>query len=311
MSSSTRKKTSRPFRTRTGRKGLHGRPGKRRRKDEKPSGTGQRAPHKYSGSGPRKNSKPAKRRPRYAERHGRSNNKVQKVISSAGLASRRKADDMVKRGQVTIDGSVATLGERVPKDAEIMVCGKPLPALPTGKPRLLIYNKPTGQVVSRSGMNQVFEHLPRLETGRWVNVGRLDINSEGLLLFTDNGDLANHLAHPSSGICRKYVIRSRNFISDGVIESSVRNGVSISGEIVRPISFVRKKHRDTSNHWYEIELGQGRNRVVRRLFESFGADVSRLIRVQFGEISLPKNLKKSQWLEINLPKRYENYKRDL
>ncbi len=208
---------------------------------------------------------------------------------------------MLEEGRVTVDGSVAGLGARAGDGARIEVDGVALKPSGAAGPRLIVYNKPRGQIVSRSGMNQVFDHLPALESGRWVNVGRLDVDTEGLLLFTDDGDLANGLAHPSANLLREYVVRAKEMIDDEAIKAAVEKGVDVSGETVRPARLGRRKRRDTANNWYEIALTQGRNRVVRRLFECLGARVNRLVRVRFGDFELPRDLPSGRWREVEPP----------
>ena len=221
------------------------------------------------------------------------------MIASTGLTSRRKAEQLVQEGRVTVKDTVAKIGDRVEGEAEVLVDGEPLPSSPQGAPRLIAYNKPRGQIVSRSGVDTVFDHLPALSSGRWVNIGRLDVDSEGLLLMTDDGDLANEIAHPKTSLHREYVVRAKQKIEDEAIESAVSEGVSISGEIVQLIRFRRRDRRDTANHWYEIVVEQGRNRIVRRVFESLGATVNRLIRIRFGNIKLPRDLLPGQWRDVS------------
>ena len=223
------------------------------------------------------------------------------MIASSGLTSRRKAEQLVEEGRVTVKDAVATVGDRVEVEADVLVDGESLPSIPQGSPRLIAYNKPRGQIVSRSGVETVFDYLPDLTSGRWVNIGRLDVDSEGLLLLTDDGDLANEMAHPKSSLHREYVVRTKQRIEDEAIEAAVRDGVSISGEIVQLIRFRRRDRRDTANHWYEIVLDQGRNRIVRRIFESLGATVNRLIRIRFGSVKLPRDLLAGQWRDVHNP----------
>ena len=233
---------------------------------------------------------------------GTDNVKVHKTIASSGLMSRRNAEEMIVQGRVSVAGNVVKLGERFPSDQTILVDGEAVAAVPTGEAQLLIYYKPRGEIVSSSGSLTVFENLPPLTIGRWVNIGRLDVDSEGLLLFTTDGDLANRFAHPQFGFEREYAVRAAAVIPTETMENTVVNGLTIAGEIVQPLRFTMRSFREAVNQWYEIVLNQGRNRVVRRLFEALEAPVNRLIRVRFGDYCLPQDLEPGDWRMVPLPK---------
>ncbi len=224
--------------------------------------------------------------------------KLQKVLARAGLGSRRQMEEWITDGRVKINGKTATLGDRVTEDCRIHVDNKPL-AKDAAQPkecRVIIYNKPEGEICSRNdpeGRPTVFEQLPRLKNQRWISVGRLDINSSGLLLFTNDGELANQLMHPSSNIEREYAVRVYGEVDADMLKR-LRKGVKLDDGMA---SFKRIKDAggDGKNHWYHVVICEGRQREVRRLWESQDIQVSRLIRLRYGPISLPRNLARARW----------------
>lgn len=226
-----------------------------------------------------------------------SSEKLQKVLARAGVASRREAEAMIQAGRVKVNGLPAGIGDRVVSDDKIHVDDKLLRLSQNADPvRIVVYNKPEGEICTRSDPENrptVFRRLPSIKNGRWITVGRLDINTTGLLLFTTDGELANRLMHPSSGIDREYVVRIRGEVEDGVL-TRLREGVLLDDGMARFSDI--KAARSTAGHsWYHVTIMEGRNREVRRLWESQDLMVSRLKRARFGPLFLPSRLKLGQW----------------
>lgn len=220
--------------------------------------------------------------------------KLQKVLARAGFASRRAIEDWIAVGRVTVNGKVATLGDRVSAQDTIAIDGKAIePERLQGPPcQVLLYHKPVGEICSRAdpeGRPTIFDNLPRLTSGQWVAVGRLDINTAGLILLTTDGELANRLMHPSSEIEREYAVRVLGEV-DALVLQRLRTGVMLEDGEARFDSIIDAGGQG-ANHWYHVVLREGRNREVRRLWESQGITVSRLIRVRYGLFSLPRRLK--------------------
>jgi len=230
--------------------------------------------------------------------------KLQKVLANAGLGSRRKMEQWIAAGRVSVNGQVATLGERVEEQDEIRCDGQPITRqnLKTFC-RVIMYNKPEGEICSRQdpeGRKTVFERLPRIQNGRWISVGRLDINTSGLLLFTNDGELANRLMHPRNVIEREYAVRVFGQVEESVIDK-LKDGVTLDDGTAKFTDIKRRKNDDDSfNQWFDVTLTEGRNREVRRLWESQELQVSRLIRVRFGQLELTKRLPQGGWIEVDL-----------
>jgi len=225
--------------------------------------------------------------------------KLQKVLANLGLGSRRKMERWIEDGRVTVDGSVATLGDRVHAGQALRLDGKPLEVDAAEQVRVLLYHKPVREVCSRDdpeGRKTVFERLPKLKSGRWISVGRLDFNTSGVLLFTTDGALANALMHPSSAIEREYLVRVMGRVDEPMLER-LKDGVKLDDGPAR-FSDIQEGGGDGINRFFYVVLMEGRNREVRRLWESQGTTVSRLKRVRYGEVFLPSKLKKGQWLEL-------------
>ena len=225
--------------------------------------------------------------------------KLQKVLANLGLGSRRKMERWIEEGRVTVDGSVATLGDRIHAGQAVRLDGKPLEVDATEQVRVLLYHKPVREVCSRDdpeGRKTVFERLPKLKTGRWISVGRLDFNTSGALLFTTDGALANALMHPSNAIEREYLVRVMGRVDEPMVER-LKEGVELDDGPAR-FSDIQEGGGDGINRFFYVVLMEGRNREVRRLWESQGNTVSRLKRVRYGEVFLPSKLKKGQWLEL-------------
>lgn len=227
--------------------------------------------------------------------------RLQKVLARIGLASRRQLEDWISAGRVTVNGVTASLGQRIGIRDRVCVDGRlvEIALEQAGPDRVLVYHKPAGEIVSRDdpqGRPSVYEGLPRLRSGRWIAVGRLDFNTSGLLLFTNSGDLANRLMHPSHEVEREYAVRVRGELSAELIERLVQ-GVRLDDGIAR---FERVEPRGGmgSNRWYHVVLMEGRNREVRRMFGALGLTVSRLIRVRFGSLTLPPRLRRGCYLEL-------------
>jgi 23S rRNA pseudouridine2605 synthase len=198
---------------------------------------------------------------------------------------------------VTVNGTVAQLGQRALPSDEIRIDGRPAAVRSPEAPRILLYHKPVGELVTRSdpqGRRTVFDSLP---AGRWVAVGRLDLNSSGLLLLTDSGELANRLMHPRYGLEREYAARIRGELKPAERERLLE-GIPLDGEAARFERIETYRAGEGSNRWYRVVLKEGRNREVRRLFEALGHPVSRLVRLRYGPVRLPDDLPPGRWREL-------------
>jgi len=225
--------------------------------------------------------------------------KLHKALARAGIGSRREMERWIEAGRLEIDGEKATLGDRIFDGQKIKLDGKPVD-LAVGQPvRCLLYHKPVGEVCSRKdpeGRRTVFDSLPPLKNGRWIVIGRLDFNTSGLLLFTTDGELANALMHPSSMIDREYLVRVMGDVTDEQL-AQLKKGVELDDGVAR-FTDIQEGGGDGINRWFYVVLMEGRNREVRRLWESQGLTVSRLKRVRFGNVFIPSKLKKGQWMEL-------------
>lgn len=219
--------------------------------------------------------------------------RLQKLLAGAGHGSRRGIEEWIRAGRITINDRVAQLGDRASTADRICLDGKRLDLGGTREAvEVLLYNKPLGEVTTRSdpeGRPTVFDHLPPPGSGRWIVVGRLDVNTAGLLLFTNDGDLAHRLMHPSSEVEREYRVRLRGTPGPDVISRLLAGVVLEDG----PASFdrIRPESSEGSHSWFRVELHEGRNREVRRLFEHVGFEVSRLTRIRYGTVELPDDLR--------------------
>ncbi|GLX86924.1 pseudouridine synthase [Thalassotalea loyana] len=229
--------------------------------------------------------------------------KLQKVLARAGKGSRREMESVISQGRVSVDGKTAFLGDRVEGTEQIRVDGHVVNLQSKDQEicRILMYNKPEGEMCTRKdpeGRPTVFDRLPKLENGRWVAVGRLDINTQGMLLFTTDGELANRLMHPSRKVEREYAVRVFGEVDDAMLQR-LRNGVKLEDG---PAKFNKITYRggEGRNHWFHVVLTEGRNREVRRLWESQDVQVSRLIRVRYGDITLQRQLPLGGWVELGL-----------
>ena len=229
--------------------------------------------------------------------------KLQKVLAARGLGSRREMERWISAGRVSVNNQVARLGDRVTGEERIQVDGKALSSKKL-EHRHLLYNKPEGEIVSRDdpeGRRSVFDRLPKLRNQRWISVGRLDFNTSGLILFTTDGELANRLMHPSASIDREYAVRVLGDVTDEALER-MQQGVLLEDGIFQFTDIRRGVDSDESvssaNNWYYVVLMAGRNREVRRLWESQGYTVSRLKRVRFGSFFIPSAVKAGQWTDL-------------
>lgn len=228
------------------------------------------------------------------------NERIQKLLALAGVASRREVERWIGEGRVSVNGVTAKLGDRASRYDDVRVDGRVIKLEDAGRSRrVLAYNKPVGEVCTLKdpeGRPTVFDHLPKTKGERWVNIGRLDINTSGLLLFTTDGDLANKLMHPSSGVDREYAVRVRGDVDEAMIER-LKEGVMLDDGIAR-FTDVKFFDGEGQNKWFHVVLMEGKNREVRRLWESQGIAVSRLKRVRYGCIFMPSNVPVGTWVEL-------------
>ena len=226
--------------------------------------------------------------------------RIQKFLASRGAGSRRQIDALLQQGRISVNGKTAHPGDQVNGREKIAIDGKLLRLQRhAARHKILMYHKPVGLVCTRAdpeGREDVFRHLPRLQQGRWVSVGRLDINTSGLLLFTNDGELANRLMHPSGEIERVYAVRVLGEVGDDML-GRLRQGVQLDDGMAA-FTDIRDAGGTGANHWYHVTLREGRNREVRRMWESQGVQVSRLMRVSFGPISLPRQLRPGKYREL-------------
>jgi 23S rRNA pseudouridine2605 synthase len=227
--------------------------------------------------------------------------KLHKVLADAGIGSRRDMEELIIAGRVSVNGQPAHIGQRVLPTDQVRVNGKPLVRKQPGKPpRVLLYHKPAGEIVSQDDPEKrptVFDKLPKVSGGRWVAVGRLDFNTEGLLLFTTSGELANRLMHPRYEVEREYAVRVLGELTDEQKERLLA-GVQL-GDGTAAFSKIEEAGGQGANRWYRVVIAEGRNREVRRMFEAVGLEVSRLIRIRYGAIQLPRSLARGRYQELS------------
>lgn len=232
---------------------------------------------------------------------GGKRERLQKVMAQSGYGSRRNIEILIAQGHITINGEPAKLGDSCGPGDKVKLDGK-LIHLRFGEPlpRVLMYHKPTGEIVTRDDPENrptVFEKLPKVNNGRWVSVGRLDFNTEGLLIFTTNGELANRMTHPRFEVEREYAVRVMGELTEEQRKKLLEDGVDVDGELCK-FDSIEDRGGEGSNHWYHVVLREGKNREVRRMMEAVGLMVSRLIRVRFGNVELPGFLKRGQMREM-------------
>lgn len=232
------------------------------------------------------------------------NDKLQKLLAHAGLGSRREIETWISDGRISVNGRRAKLGDRAAAADRILLDGKLLALTEASDESLkaLIYHKPEGEICSRKdpkGRPSIFDNLPAIPRGRWVSVGRLDLNTSGLILLTNSGELANKLMHPSTGLEREYLVRIRGKASEHTLDILTGKGVLIDGKPARFDTVVSADMADQgTNHWYRVVIREGRYREVRRMWGEVGHTVSRLKRIRYGTIKLTRDIKRGQHRKI-------------
>jgi len=243
--------------------------------------------------------------------HNPAGEKLQKILARAGFGSRRSVEQLISDGQVKVNGRTAQLGDRAMPSDKIKVKDQPVKAARLEKQptQVILYNKPEGKVCTRKdekGRDTIFSQLPKIFNGRWISIGRLDLNTSGLLILTNNGELANRMMHPSYEMEREYTVRIFGEVSDEVLKQ-VKKGVKLDDGMAKFDRVSKMQPLDDGesiNNWYRVVLKEGRYREVRRIWEAVGVQVSRLHRVRYGEFSLPRNLRRGKtqeltWRQIN------------
>jgi len=227
--------------------------------------------------------------------------KLHKVLAQAGLGSRLEMEQLILEGRISVNNEPAHIGQRIQYGDQVKVNGKPIRYRIDPPPaRVIAYHKPVGEVVTHDDPQNrptVFRKLPRLQQGKWQSVGRLDLNTEGLLLFTSSGELANKLMHPRFGLEREYAVRVLGALSNDE-KQRLLDGVSLSDGKAQ-FGSIEDGGGEGSNCWYRVTISEGRNREVRRMLEAVGHAVSRLIRIRYGAMMLPRGLKRGAWLELD------------
>lgn len=236
--------------------------------------------------------------------------RIQKILARAGYGSRRQIERWIEQGEVLVNGKPATLGQKMTAQDDVLLRGQKLRLAGRlqGDNKVLLYHKRVGEICTRDdpeGRKTVFESLPEIRPGRWVSIGRLDINTDGLLLFTNDGELANKLMHPSSEIEREYAVRVLGEVTEDMLRQ-MQKGVMLEDGLAH-FDNIRFAGGEGANQWYHVTLKEGRNREVRRLWESQGLTVSRLRRVRFGNISLERSLRAGQYEELSIKRMHKLY----
>jgi 23S rRNA pseudouridine2605 synthase len=227
--------------------------------------------------------------------------KLQKLLAQKGLGSRREMEELIATGAVSVNSKTATLGDRA-GPGDVIRIGRRVIRIhaEADLPKVLLYHKPEGEIVSRDdpeGRPSVFDRLPHLRSSKWIAIGRLDFNTSGLLIFTNDGTLANRLMHPRFEMEREYAVRILGELTEEQMQQ-LTTGVTLDdGEAA--FTYLADQGGEGSNHWYRVILKEGKNREVRRMFEAIGLTVSRLMRVRFGPVNLPPRIKRGQWLELD------------
>lgn len=238
-----------------------------------------------------------------------SGEKLQKILARAGFGSRRAVETLISEGKVKLNGQVAKLGDRATEKDLIKVNDQPVKATRLAKQptQVILYNKPEGLVCSRKdekGRETIFGQLPRIINSRWVSIGRLDINTSGLLILTNNGELANRLMHPSFEVEREYLVRVFGEVPEAIVKQ-LKEGIMLDDGPAKFDKITRLPGEgEAMNSWFRVVIKEGRNREVRRMWESQGVQVNRLQRIRYGEFQLPRNLRKGKtealtWKQVN------------
>lgn len=227
--------------------------------------------------------------------------KIQKILAHAGVGSRRQVETWIEAGRITVNGRVATLGDRMTYHDKVCVDGREIKLIKSKNQssRVLLYHKPEGEICTRNdpeGRPTIFDSLPLIRNSRWICVGRLDFNTSGLLMITNDGELANNLMHPSSEIEREYAVRVRGVIGEDIVEK-LKKGIRLEDGMAH-FDKITDAGGSGANHWFHVVVKEGRNRLVRRLWEALGFTVSRLIRIRFGPVYLPAGLKRGRHVEL-------------
>ncbi|BCO27651.1 hypothetical protein MIZ03_2540 [Rhodoferax lithotrophicus] len=227
--------------------------------------------------------------------------KLHKVLAQAGMGSRLEMEQLIIEGRITVNNEPAHIGQRVQFGDHVKVNGKPIRFRIDPPPaRVIAYHKPAGEVVTHDDPQNrptVFRKLPKLFQGKWQSVGRLDLNTEGLLLFTSSGELANNLMHPRFGLQREYAVRVLGGLNPDE-KQRLLSGVQL-GDGIAQFGSIEDGGGEGSNCWYRVTISEGRNREVRRMFEAVGHAVSRLIRIRYGAMVLPRGLRRGSWMELD------------
>ena len=225
--------------------------------------------------------------------------RIQKYLANQGIASRREIERWIKAGEIQVDGELCVLGQQITGDEKIEVRGELLRLNANIHSRVIMYHKPCGEVVSRydpEGRPTVFLNLPNLKSGRWVAVGRLDVNTSGLLLFATDGALANELMHPRNQIEREYRVRVQGKVTNEIM-SNIQHGVQLEDGVAK-LKILEVQEGKGANTWCRVVLNEGRNREIRRIWESQNLRVSRLIRTRYGSIELPRDMRLGKFIDL-------------
>jgi len=222
--------------------------------------------------------------------------KIHKLLAAAGAGSRREIETWIAAGRIAVNGEPAHIGQRIATTDRVEIDGRAVPLRSAATPEVIVLNKPGAMVCTRhdeEGRSTIFDDLPQLRHGRWISIGRLDMQTTGLLLLTNDGALAHKMMHPSTGLDREYAVRINAELEDDEL-ARLKEGVEVDGEKLR-FSDIRFYDGSGRNFWYHVVLTEGKNREVRRLFEAVGCTVSRLKRVRYGPVILPSWLRQRHW----------------
>lgn len=228
--------------------------------------------------------------------------KIQKILANTGIGSRRRIETWIQEGRITVNGRIATIGDRMTYHDKVCVDGREIKLIKSQnqKSRVLIYHKPEGEMCTRDdpeGRPTIFDNLPLIRNSRWICVGRLDYNTSGLLLITNDGELANQLMHPRSEIEREYAVRVRGEVTPAIL-AKLQKGIVLEDGPARFHQIV-DAGGNGSNHWYHVVVKEGRNRLVRRMWEALDFNISRLIRIRYGNVYLPAGLRRGKAVELH------------